>query len=186
MTLSAASALGLFAQVGITAHLFSLLTLPLGAGAAGLVMGLATACGVAGRVLVVWLTPADADRRVVTCLSYGVQFLGSIAFLLSKGTDIPLILAGIVLFGAGTGNASSLPPLIAQKEFAKEDVLRAIAWMIAISQATYAFAPATFGLLRDLAANPSASVPTAMLHLFTAAAVIQLVAIAMLLAGRRF
>lgn len=186
VTLSAASALGLFAQVGITTHLFSLLVLPLGAQTAGLAMGLATASGVAGRMLLVWLMPADADRRIVTCLSYGTQLLGSIAFLLSEGADIPLLIAGVVLFGAGTGNASSLPPLIAQKEFPKDDVLRAIAWVVAISQATYAFAPATFGLLRELTVDPSASAPSGMPQLFLAAAVIQLIAIATLLAGRRY
>ena len=185
MTLSAASALGLFAQVGITAHLFSLLVSPLGAHAAGLAMGLATASGVAGRFLVVWLMPTDADRRIVACLSYGIQLLGSIAFLVSAGTNIPLLLAGVALFRAGIGNASSLPPLIAQTEFARDDVLRAIAWVVAISQATYAFAPAIFGLLRDLAANPNASASQGMLQLFLAATMIQLAAIAILLIGRR-
>ncbi|MEL6965261.1 MAG: MFS transporter, partial [Pseudomonadota bacterium] len=106
-----------------------------------------------------------------------MQFLGSLTFLISGGADIPLLLTGLVLFGAGVGNASSLPPLIAQKEFAKDDGLRAVAWMVAISQATYAFAPAAFGLLRDVSVDPSASAPSVMPHLFIAAAVIQLIAV---------
>jgi len=183
MTLAAASSLGLFAQIGITAHLFSLLVPSLGAQASGLAMGLATAFGLFGRVMVVWLMPADADRRIVTSLSYGVQLLGSVAFLLSEGTHIPLLLVGVVLFGTGTGNASSLPPLIAQNEFAKNDILRAVAWMVALSQATYAFAPAAFGLLRDLAAGPT---PVAVVLLFfLTTAMIQALAISMLLVGRR-
>ena len=46
---------------------------------------------------------------------------------------------------------SSLPPLIAQAEFAKEDVSRVVSLNVAISQGTYAFAPAAFGLIREFA-----------------------------------
>ena len=44
-------ALGLFAQIGLVAHLFSLLVPALGAQQAGLAMGLATALAIAGRTL---------------------------------------------------------------------------------------------------------------------------------------
>ena len=53
-----------------------------------------------------------------------------------------------MLFGAGIGNATSLPPLIAQSEFAR-DVAR-VPLIVAIAQAAYAFAPAIFGALRSL------------------------------------
>src|ERR1700722_10632513 len=49
VTLSAGMALGLFAQIGLIAHLFSLLVPALGAQWAGLAMGGATAAGVGGR-----------------------------------------------------------------------------------------------------------------------------------------
>jgi hypothetical protein len=51
-----------------------------------------------------------------------------------------LILVGVALFGSGIGNATSLPPPIAQAEFAKEDVPRLVALIVASAQATYAFA----------------------------------------------
>ena len=49
LTLAAAMACGLFAQIGLLAHLFSLLVPPLGEQAAGILMGLATASAIAGR-----------------------------------------------------------------------------------------------------------------------------------------
>ena len=77
LTLAAGMALGLFAQIGLIAHLFSLLVPALGAQAAGLAMGGATAAAIAGRTLVGWLMPAGADRRLVACASYVVQIAGS-------------------------------------------------------------------------------------------------------------
>ena len=49
LTLSAGMALGLFAQIGMTAHLFSLLSPALGATQAGLAMGLVTVMAIATR-----------------------------------------------------------------------------------------------------------------------------------------
>ena len=98
---------------------------------------------------------------------------------------MPLLLAGVMLFGAGIGNATSLPPIIAQAEFVKEDVARVVPLIVAIGQATYAFAPAVFGLIRELAPAPGAASPGAAPGLFIAAALIQGAAIAAFLIGRR-
>ena len=87
---------------------------------------------------------------------------------------------GIVLFGAGIGNATSLPPLIAQVEFAKEDVQRVVALIVAIRQASYAFAPAIFGLVRELEPSTTAATPL----FFTAAAVVQGLAVCLFVIGR--
>ena len=56
---------------------------------------------------------------------------------------MPLLLLGVVLFGVGFGNATSLPPLIAQVEFVREDVPRVVGLIVGISQGGYAFAPAS-------------------------------------------
>ena len=71
-------------------------------------------------------------------------------FLFAAGGNVPLLFLGVVLFGAGIGNNTSLPPLIAQAEFNKEDVSRVVPLIVAISQGTYAFAPAAFGFIRAL------------------------------------
>jgi hypothetical protein len=185
LTLSGGMALGLFAQIGLIAHLFSLLVPALGAQFAGLAMGGATAVAIAGRTLVGWLMPVGADRRLVACISYAVQIVGSMAFLLAAGNNLPLLLAGIVLFGAGIGNATSLPPLIAQVEFVKEDVARVVALIVAIAQGAFAFAPAVFGLIRDLSPPTLPASAGAAPCFFIAAALIQALAIGAFLAGRR-
>jgi hypothetical protein len=97
------------------------------------------------------------------------------------GTNVPLLLLGVLLFGAGIGNATSLPPLIAQMEFVKDDVPRVVSLILAIAQAAYAFAPAAFGLIREFvpAANAGAALP-----FFAAAALVQALAIGVFLAGR--
>ena len=66
-------------------------------------------------------------------------------------------------------------------EFVKADVTRAVALVVAIAQAAYAFAPAAFGLIRDL--SPVSSLAAAP-YVFVAAAAFQALAIAALLAGR--
>ena len=183
LTLAAGMALGLFAQIGLIAHLFSLLVPVLGAEAAGLAMGMATAFAIAGRSLVGWLMPVDADRRLVAAASYAVQILGSLVLIMAAGTSIPLLLLGVALFGVGIGNATSLPPLIAQTEFAREDVQRVVSQIVALSQASYAFAPAVFGAIRVLAPEANGA-PEPALGFFVAAALIQAAALACFLAGR--
>ena len=176
LTLAAGMALGLFAQIGLIAHLFSLLVPALGPQLAGIAAGLSTAAAIGGRSVVGWLMPVGADRRLVAGLSYAVQIAGAVAFLLAAGESVPLLILGVVLFGAGIGNATSLPPLIAQVEFVKEDVSRVVPLIVAIGQGTYAFAPAVFGLGRELLPTPA---------VFIGAAIIQALAIVALLVGRR-
>ena len=182
VTLSAGMAMGLFAQVGLIAHLFSLLVPTLGAQPAGLAMALVTIIAVAGRTLVGWLMPWGADRRLVACACYATQLAGSILLLAAAGTSVPLLLLGVVLFGAGFGNAVSLPPLIAQMEFAKDDVQRVVGLTVGVAQGTFAFAPALFGLLREFA--PLGSAAGAAAYVFAAAALAQTLAIGAFLAGR--
>jgi len=94
------------------------------------------------------------------------------------------LLTGVVLFGLGFGNATSLPPLIAQVEFVKDDVARAVALVVG-AQAAYAFAPATFGLIRAFAPKLVDAPPGAAPYVFVIAALLQGLAIAAFLAGRR-
>ncbi|WP_295145823.1 MFS transporter [uncultured Reyranella sp.] len=178
LTLAGAMALGLFAQIGLIAHLFSLLVPVFGGPAAGIVMGLATAAAIAGRTLVGWLMPQGSDRRLVACTSHAVQIAGSLALLFACGADGVLLVVGVLLFGAGIGNTTSLPPLIAQAEFSKVDVQRVVPLIVAVGQGTYAFAPAAFGWLRTL--SPAEGMPV-----FVAAALIQAAAIALFLLGRK-
>ncbi len=183
LTLAAGMALGLFAQIGLMAHLYSLLVPALGAHHAGWAMSLMTVMAIAGRTLVGWIMPAGADRRLVACGGYAFQLAGSLVLVLAAGENVPLLLLGVVLFGAGFGNATSLPPLVAQVEFVSEDVARVVALIVAMAQAGYAFAPAAFGLIRELAGTGGH--PGAAPMLFAVAALVQGLAMAAFLLGRR-
>jgi hypothetical protein len=184
LTLALGMALGLFAQIGLIAHLYSLLVPALGADGAGFAMAAATAAAIAGRTIVGWCMPVGADRRLIACASYLVQIAGSLAFIAAAGSNVPSLLVGVLLFGVGIGNATSLPPLIAQVEFVPDDVARVVSLIVAVAQAAYAFAPAAFGLIREFAPAAGAADTGAAPLVFAAAALGQVFAVAALLAGR--
>lgn len=145
-SLALATSIGLFAQIGLIAHMVSVLAGPLGPQWAGLAAGMMTACAVLGRTLLGRLLPPGASRRRAAAANHGVQVLGSLVLALAGAEPAPLLL-GVALFGLGLGNATSLPPLIAQQDFDAGDTGRVVALVTALSQAAYAFAPAGFGLL---------------------------------------
>ncbi len=178
ITLCAGFAIALFARVGLVTQLFSLLAPMLGEAGAGGALSLLTACSVAGRsALGVVLRPEAG--RVAAALNLAVQLAGMAALLAapsSPGGTVALLLLGCGLFGLGLGNQVTLPPIIAQAEFPPALVGRVVALVVATNQAFYAFAPATFGALRD--AFGDGAVPVA-------AALCQAVAMAVVLAGRR-
>lgn len=172
-TMSGAFALALFAQIGVIAHLLARLTPIVGAAQASVMVGAATLCAVGGRSLLGWLI-GDRDRRVAAAGNFLMQAAG--VLLIAWGTGPLCLAAGCALFGLGIGNLISLPPLIAQSEFDRADVARAVALTTAINQTVFAFAPAVLGALRDATGNYAAA--------FSAAAVIQVVASVLVLAGR--
>src|SRR5205814_9979902 len=167
----------------------SLLVPALGAPRAGMAMATMTGMAIAGRILVGWVMPLSADRRLLAALGYLAQLLGSLVFICAAGTSVPLLLLGVILFGVGFGNATSLPPLVAQTEFVERDMQRVVALIVGLSQGAYAFAPALFGLVREFAgpaadAAISAVSTRAAPWVFAAAAVIQALAIDAFLFGR--
>lgn len=150
LTLSMAMSLGLFAQIGLISQLFVLLVGHITESKAGLAMGLATASAIAGRLLSGRLLSPTTDRRTAACVSYGCQWLGCLT-LMGISLSPVLLWPGMVLFGLGIGNATSLPPLIAQSEFPRQQVIRVVTLIVAIAQGCYAFAPALFGSVKTLA-----------------------------------
>ncbi len=129
LTLAAPWRRGLFAQIGLVAHLFSLLVPALGAQRAGLAMGLVTVMAVSSRLLRFgWVMPVSADRRILAWRVLRPAGNGGVCDSSSSLTAkaAPLLLLGVLLFGAGFGAATSMPPLIAQVEFIGEDVARVV------------------------------------------------------------
>lgn len=185
ITLAAAMAVGLFAQIGMIAQLYSLLVPAMGAQAAGWTMAMATACGMAGRTVVARMLGPRADRRLAASASYCIQAIGTVLLIFAGPDQLPLIVLAVALFGLGIGNATSLPPLIAQVEFAKESVPRVVARSVALAQALYAFAPAAFAaVLAAGATSPEPAIGLGTTTFFAAVLVIQVSAIALMLYGR--
>ncbi|MEZ5729539.1 MAG: MFS transporter [Burkholderiaceae bacterium] len=185
VTLAAGMAAGLFAQIGLVAHLYALLVPALGARHAGLAMGFATACAIGARMWVAKRVSAGADRRIAAAIAYAVQLSGSVILAFAAEHQIALILLGIALFGSGIGNATSLPPLIAQAEFPARDVGRVVARVVAIAQASYAFAPAVFGIILASSQSAARGIGGGVTAFFLCVAAVQAIAIASFLAGRR-
>jgi cyanate permease len=172
-TLSAAFALGLFAQIGLVAHLVTRLAPVLGTGGAAGAVSLATACAVVGRY--VFSALMSADRRLAAAGNFLMQACG--AACLALGTNAGVLLLGCILFGLGIGNLVLLSPLIAQREFAPSDVPRVVALATAVNLAVFSFAPAAFGWLREATGDYVAP--------FLVAAVVQLTAGVVVMLGRR-
>jgi len=185
LTLATGMATGLFVQIGLVAHLFNLLAPVTGAQAAGIAMGLATLTAIAGRIVVARALAPGRDRRLAACVAYAVQLCGVLVLAAAAGQHPGWILLGILLFGSGIGNATSLPPLIAQVEFAKEDVQRVVALIVGIAQATYAFAPAVFGALLAILSGNDARFGHATGAFFVVAGLLEAVAIGCFAMGRR-
>jgi hypothetical protein len=85
-----------------------------------------------GRMLVGALMPAGADRRLVACLSYAVQIGGALVLIAARGSNVRCCSWASCCSGVGIGNVTSMPPLIAQVEFVKDDVPRVVALVVAI------------------------------------------------------
>jgi hypothetical protein len=144
----------------------------MGAHEASFAMGLATASAMGGRYVAARLMIQGMNRRQLACVGYAIQMLGTLMLL---GLDLHPTVAwmAVLLIGSGIGNATSLPPLIAQTEFSREHTARVIALMVAISQATYAFAPAFFGLVRSAFTDPGHAIAAVV----TGVVVVQVLAI---------
>jgi predicted MFS family arabinose efflux permease len=142
--------LALFAQTGLVAHLVSVLAPALGRQGAGLADGASGVAAVVGRVAVGWRASGTSNWRAIASYSLVAQVLGCGVLLLADGSSPAVLVVGVVLFGLGVGNALSVPPVIANLEFSKNDAARTVALIVAISQGAYAIAPAVFGVFREL------------------------------------
>lgn len=149
ITLALAMSLGLFAQIGLISQLFLLVVDHVPQEQAGLAMGLATASAIAGRLLSGRLISPSTNRRMVACMSYGCQLAGCLT-LMGISALPALLWPGMILFGLGIGNATSLPPLIAQSEFPRQHIHRVVTLIVATAQGCYAFAPVVFGGVRSV------------------------------------
>jgi MFS family permease len=163
------------AQVGMTVHLVAFLLPALGAGGAGLGLGLVAACAVVGRVGL--STVIDGlDLRLAGAAGAGVQIAG-LGLMLARPDAAWALYAGCVLFGLAVGNNITLPPLQMQRSFSRASFTLVVGLYSGLGQLGYALTPGLLGLLHDAAGGYGAVLAAVM--------AMQALGAAMLLAGRR-
>ena len=145
-TISIAFATGLAAQVGVLTHMISQLSPLLGPAGAGGALSLTTVAAIAGRVPMGAL--ADRlDRRVIAALNFLLQVVG--IALLAWPRSHAAIYAGCALFGLGVGNVITLPGLLVEQEFPRDQFAGTVSLITATNQLAFAFSPGLLGILRD-------------------------------------
>jgi MFS family permease len=150
LSVSAAFALVLFAQVGFIVHLIAFLDQVIGRERAALAMALLTAMAVVGRVLFSFVIDR-MNQRLASSLSFVSQAV-ALLIVINVHNDYVLI-AACALFGFSVGNLITLPALIVQREFDPRSFGVLVSLITAINQITYAFGPGVVGLLRDLSGS---------------------------------
>jgi predicted MFS family arabinose efflux permease len=154
LSVSAAFALVLFAQVGFIVHLISFLDSVIGRERAAVAVALLTAMAVVGRVLFSFVIDR-LNQRLASSLSFVSQAV-ALAIIINVHNDVALI-GACALFGFSVGNLITLPALIVQREFDPRSFGVLVSLITAINQITYAFGPGVVGVLRD--ASGSYSLP---------------------------
>jgi len=167
VTTSMPFALALTAQVGFLTHQVAFLSPMIGTLAAGWAVGLTTFAAVVGRIAAGLLVDRF-NRRAVASVNFILQAFGM--GILAATTERSMLYLGCLLFGAGVGNATSLPGLIVQQEFPRQHFARIVSLVVAINQFSFAFGPTllarlehaegsyTAGLLVCLAAEIAAAI----------------------------
>jgi predicted MFS family arabinose efflux permease len=150
LSVSAAFALVLFAQVGFIVHLISFLDSVTGRERAAIAVALLTAMAVVGRVLFSFVIDR-LNQRLASSISFVSQAV-ALVIVINVHNDFALI-AACALFGFSVGNLITLPALIVQREFDPRSFGVLISLITAINQVTYAFGPGVVGLLRDLSGS---------------------------------
>jgi MFS family permease len=150
LSVTAAFALVLFAQVGFIVHLISFLDPIIGRASATTAIALLTAMAVIGRVL--FSTVIDRlNQRLASALSFLSQ-AAALLVLINLRNEFVLI-AACGVFGFSVGNLITLPSLIVQREFDPRSFGVLVSLQTAIAQVTYAFGPGVVGLLHDLSGS---------------------------------
>jgi hypothetical protein len=67
--------------------------------------------------------------------------------ILATATAPAMLSLGCALFGPGVGNTTSLPGLLVQQEFPKQNFARIVSLVVAINQFGFAFGPSLLGQL---------------------------------------
>ncbi len=145
-TLTASSALALFAQVGFLVLEIAFLTPRIGHDEAGIAVSVTAGMSIVGRLTLGGFIDR-LDPRLISVVSYLVQGAALFSMLWIANT-IALVVACAV-FGFFMGNVLIFPALVVQREFAPPAFPLLISFTTAIRQFPIALAPGVLGLLRN-------------------------------------
>ncbi|MBS0219803.1 MAG: MFS transporter [Proteobacteria bacterium] len=170
LTMVGAFSIGLLAQISFIAHQAAFLEPTLGLKGAGWAVSLTALSALVGRVIV-GLVVDRVDRRACSSVVLAVQAVSMIVLL--STSSVAGLYVGYLLFGFGVGNLITLPGLIVQQEFPRQDFPRAVSFNVAITQLVAAIGPTLIGLLHDMSGSYRTSL-IACLVLQSAAALLVL------------
>lgn len=141
-------ALALAAQVGLIVHLVSFLMPHLGATGAATALALTSVAAVSGRLMLAGVIDRLHQRRAAAA-SFASQAAG-VALMIACTNQPEALYAGCIVFGLSVGNVITFPALIIQREFPDNAFGLVIGLSTAVSQFTFALAPALLGVVRAL------------------------------------
>ncbi|WP_134324173.1 MFS transporter [Cumulibacter soli] len=141
-----AFAIGLFVQVGFLSHHVPMMAPTLGEAGASIAVSAAAVSAFVGRVALARF----ADRIDVRLTAGGVLALAALSLALMAVVTSPAgLLIASVCYGLTTGNVTTLPPLIARREFGAASFGAVFGVASAMVAFAMGFGPAFYGVLRD-------------------------------------
>jgi MFS family permease len=170
--ITAAWTLGLLAQVGGIAHLYSLVGGRIDNATAATAVSVLAACSMGGRLLGGWLLNR-VPLRAASLAWLVLQAVGLVSLGLFEGR-IVLLLASAV-FGLSVGNVLLLQPIVLAEVFGVRDYPRILARSQLVSTVGVASGPLAIGVLRDATGGYAAA--------YLAATIVSLAASAVLVVG---
>lgn len=170
-TLSAASALVLFAQVGFLVHQIAFLEPRIGQTTAGLSVAVTAVLALTGRLgLGAVIDRLDLNPRVVSAFSYLSQAAALVSMIWT--THPAILLIACAVFGFSVGNVLVFPALILQREFSAPAFPKLVSLAIAITQFVYALGPGVLGWLRGVTGSYHAPLMLCVAMEVSAAAIV--------------
>lgn len=145
-TVSVATALALFIQVGFSILQIDFLVPRIGAAEAGIGVAITAASALLGRFILGGIID-QLPPRMTAAISYASQ-AAALAAMVWTTSDTVLLIACAV-YGFSIGNVLVFPALIIQREFSASAFPSLISFAIAITQFTYALGPGVLGWLRS-------------------------------------
>jgi MFS family permease len=146
--ITAAWTLGLLAQVGGIAHLYSLVGGRVDNATAATAVSVLAACSMGGRLLGGWLLNR-VPLRAASLAWLVLQAVGLASLGLFEGRAVLLVASA--LFGLSVGNVLLLQPIVLAEVFGVRDYPRILARSQLVSTTGVASGPLALGLLRDAA-----------------------------------